>query len=292
MTHPVAKKRRVVLTGACGTVAGRMLDELRERYDLVLLDVKTTDRQGRELPGVQAVDLCDPDRDAYRAHFRGAEAVVHLAYAPGGGTGWFDSRFENELVNVVIAHNVYQVSLEEGVRRAVVASSNHAADWYERLWARGECELVTPEMVALSDNFYGWAKATYEHLGFLYASRQQEGRRLEVVQLRIGGPRETDLEECEPGEMAKVRRGLAVYLSQRDQLQLFVRALEVEDIRDEHGVPFQIVYGISGNSTAFWSLENARRVLGYEPEDDSLLRFADALAEHVRHARPTVTPDC
>ena len=35
-----------------------------------------------------------------------------------------------------------------------------------------------------------------------------------------------------------------------------------------------MVYGISNNTRAFWSLANARRVLGYEPEDDSEVRFA------------------
>ena len=34
------------------------------------------------------------------------------------------------------------------------------------------------------------------------------------------------------------------------------------------------MYGISGNTRAFWSLSNARAVLGYEPEDDSEVRFA------------------
>ena len=35
--------------------------------------------------------------------------------------------------NIAMAHNVYQVAMEEGVKRVVVASSNHAADFYEPL---------------------------------------------------------------------------------------------------------------------------------------------------------------
>jgi hypothetical protein len=34
-----------------------------------------------------------------------------------------------------------------------------------------------------------------------------------------------------------------------------------------------VVYGISNNTRAFWSLANARKVLGYEPEDDSEVKF-------------------
>jgi hypothetical protein len=35
------------------------------------------------------------------------------------------------------------------------------------------------------------------------------------------------------------------------------------------------VYGISNNTRAFWSLSNAREVLGYAPEDDSEVKYAD-----------------
>ena len=65
-----------------------------------------------------------------------------------------------------MAYNLYQTCLEEGVRRAVVCSSNHAADYYENLIWGDKWDVVTPDMRPLSDNFYGWAKETYEHLGF------------------------------------------------------------------------------------------------------------------------------
>ena len=54
-----------------------------------------------------------------------------------------------------------------------------------------------------------------------------------------------------------MRRALGAYLSARDLTQLVVKSIETEDIRDEHGVPFQVFYGISGNSHAFWSIANA-----------------------------------
>jgi hypothetical protein len=34
---------------------------------------------------------------------------------------------------VDMAYTVFQLALEEGVQRVVMASSNHAADWYELL---------------------------------------------------------------------------------------------------------------------------------------------------------------
>ena len=50
---------------------------------------------------------------------------------------------------------------------------------------------------------------------------------------------------------------------------------EVEDIQNEHGIPWQVSYGISNNTRAFWSIANAREVFGYEPKDDSEILFSD-----------------
>ena len=88
-----------------------------------------------------------------------------------------------------------------------------------------------------------------------------------------------------------MRRALAVYISQRDMSQLFIKSIETEDIRDENGVPFQVFYGISNNPHAFWSIVNARKVIGYEPQDNSEIRFQELIAEHIRvaQAKGTVT---
>ncbi len=78
-------RKKVVVTGACGYVAQRMWDELTERYDIVALDVYTATRDGVEVPGVQTCDLTDSDRDRYREHFAGADAVVHCAFVNAEG---------------------------------------------------------------------------------------------------------------------------------------------------------------------------------------------------------------
>ena len=55
-----------------------------------------------------------------------------------------------------------------------------------------------------------------------------------------------------------MHRGLGAYLSVRDQVQLFVKSIETENIEDENGIPFQIFYGISDNSHKFWSITPMR----------------------------------
>jgi hypothetical protein len=166
------------------------------------------------------------------------------------------------------------------VRRVVVLSSNHAADYYEPLIWADKMEFVTPNMLPLSDNYYGWAKAAYELLGFAFATGGvNHGKKLQNVQLRIGAPRDTDIDRCRPGDLKGMHRALGAYLSARDQVQLVVKSIETESIEDENGIPFHIFYGISGNSHNFWSIANARKVIGYTPKDNSQIMFANKIAK-------------
>ena len=282
-------KKKVILTGATGYIASQLLPSFRGRYDTVLLDVQNRDRQGETVEGVQVTDLIDADRGKYQAYFEGVDAVVHLAYKRREGEPI--DHFQHENQNVKMAYNVLRCAHDAGVRRVVVASSNHAADWYENaLIHERKMEMLDPYKLPLSDNFYGWAKAAYEHIGFLFAcgvfgstptsgrgaeapSRPAE-RKMGVVMVRIGAPRELDVRDF-AGNPAGYKRDLGAYISARDLTQLFVKGIEASNIENEHGIPWQVVYGISNNTRSFWSLSNARRVLGYRPEDDSEVRYAE-----------------
>ncbi len=274
-------KRKILVTGAGGYIASQVLLAFQGRYALTLLDVRETDLRGNKIPGVEIADLAVPDFEKYQRYFQGIDAVVHFGYywEPGekGEKLPFRKRsYHNERINVDMAYNVYKLSHDAGVRRVVVASSNHAADWYEYLIHQGLMGMVSPEIFPLSDNFYGWAKAAYELIGFIFATGHF-GRKLEIVQLRIGAPREIDYRNF-PNNPAGYKRDLGAYISQRDLQQLFIRSIEAGNITNEHGIPFQIFYGISDNTRKFWSIVNARKVIGYAPEDDSEVKYAGDIA--------------
>lgn len=291
MARAAEGRRTVVVTGAAGYIAAQLLPALRERYELRLVDVRRDDRQGQPVEGVVVHNLHAPDLEAHRPLFRGAYAAVHLAYHRPRDRR--DRGYLDERENLDLAYHVLQLALEEGLDRVVVASSNHAADWYERLVHAGQKDMVYPDERPLSYGWYGWAKATYEHMGFLYAQGavtgaggsmvadgapgialpRQAGRKLGVVLVRIGAPRDLALTEY-TGRVAAFKRDLGAYVSPRDLAQLFCKSLEAPNLEDEHGVPFQIFYGISDNTRAFWSIANTRRVIGYAPQDDSELKYA------------------
>ena len=271
---PAARKPRVLVTGATGYIASQLLPVFRDRYELRLIDVRQQNAQGDTVEGVELANLLEDDDARLNTLFDGIDVVVHLGYyhpphlaVTGAGKSYLDER-----ANVDMAERVYRHALDAGAGRVVVASSNHAADWYEHLIHPRKVEMVGPEDLPKSDNYYGWAKIAYEALGFMYACGAF-GRRLGVVQVRIGAPREIEAARFE-GRPAAYKRDLGAYISPRDLQQLFVRSIEAEWIEDDWDVPFQIFYGISNNTRAFWSIANARRVIGYDPEDDSEIRYA------------------
>ena len=103
-------RKRVLVIGASGKIAGQVLPALRARYALTLLDVRAEDRSGRSVEGVEIADLGNADRDAYRAHFSGIDAVVHFGFVRPENDG-AEARFRAEMRNVEMAYNVYMTAL-------------------------------------------------------------------------------------------------------------------------------------------------------------------------------------
>lgn len=281
----------LLVTGAAGHVATLALPGLAGRHALRLADL----HKPASLPGrarFHVIDLLQASDADLNALFAGVEVVLHSAYVPSGQGDVYSAeppqidRFEAEFANIRLAQRVYRAALDAGVRRVVLVSSNHAADWYEHYEVhRRERDMVYPTDLPLADNFYGWAKASYELLGHPYACGTF-GRSLEVVLLRIGSPYPIQPARYEPGAapvastlpraagVAAFKRALGAWLSDRDCAQLCRCAVEATDIAGENGVPWVVAYGISDNTRAFWSLVSARRQLGYRPQDDSELVYA------------------
>ena len=227
---------RVLLTGATGYIADQLLAAFRERYDLRLLDVREEDGSGRRVEGIEVADLLVDDRSKLEPYFADAEVVVHTGHRKPAGTDP-ESQYDVERSNVDMMQRVYQLSLECGVRRVVAASTNQAAKWYEQPYYAGLKDRVSPEDYPRPDSFYGWAKAAYEPLGFLYACGSL-GRKLEVIQIRIVVPREIDAELFVDEPPERYVRELAGYISERDMQQLFCKSIETSEVEDEYGVPF------------------------------------------------------
>jgi hypothetical protein len=107
-------------------------------------------------------------------------------------------------------------------------------------------------------------------------------RKLEVVQIRICAPRDlsiTSFADWRKNDPLTLHRDLGQWVSPRDLAQLFVKSIEAPNIEDEYDIHVQDSYGVSANTRSAWSIANSRRIIGYEPQDDSEVVYADEIRE-------------
>jgi NAD+ dependent glucose-6-phosphate dehydrogenase len=111
--------RRVLITGADGTIGTAVREHLGDRYELVGLTLEPQDFPGH------VGDISD--FDAVRPAFDGMDAVVHLAASPSIEAPWEDV-LPNNLVGT---YNVFEAARQAGASRVVFASSSHAVGMAE-----------------------------------------------------------------------------------------------------------------------------------------------------------------
>lgn len=232
---------RVLVTGAGGSIGRVLRAGLRGRYALRLLD-REPQEPPRDDEEVMTADLAD--LHALVQACEGAHAVVHLAGIP------VEDRFAAIAeANITGTYHVLEAARRQGVGRVVLASSNHVTGFHSI------GERIGPEAEPRPDTFYGVSKLALEGLGRLYAEKFG----LRIACLRIGSF----------ADRPRGVRSLSTWLSHRDAVQLVVRCLEAAQLG------YSIMYGISGNTRAWWDLSSAR-ALGYQPEDDAE-RFAEQI---------------
>ena len=235
--------KTVLITGAGGDVATHLRRELAGRYHLHLSDIAPIAdlREGETFQQGDMTSMQD-----MRAVTRGADAIVHLGGYSVEGT------WEQILdANIVGLYNVYEAARVNRVKRILFATSNHAVGFYRR------ADTIDHRVYPKPDSRYGVSKAFGEAMGSLYADKYG----LEIFNIRIGNVNERPID----------KRRLSIWISPRDLAQLVTIGIEHPSIR------FEIVYGISGNTRAWYDNSNAAR-LGYKPQDDSEEYAAEVLA--------------
>ncbi|MFJ7943569.1 NAD-dependent epimerase/dehydratase family protein [Streptomyces sp. NPDC096354] len=228
--------RTVLLTGAAGGL-GTLMRGLLPAYGYELRLFDATPIEGE--PDAITADL--GDKEALREAVRGVDAIIHLAGIS------LEASFDKILrANIEGTYNLYEAAREEGVRRIVFASSNHAIGYTPRPLPGDP--LIPIDTPRRPDTFYGLSKSFGEDLAQLYWDKHA----LETVSVRIGS--------CfmEPTSV----RMLSVWMSPGDGARLFHAALTADE------VGHTVIYGSSDNTRLWWDLTTARS-LGYEPQDDS-----------------------
>ncbi|GAA5172672.1 NAD(P)-dependent oxidoreductase [Viridibacterium curvum] len=248
--------RRIVLTGAAGRLGRMLRAPLRALCEeLVLSDIAPLSEPPCGNESLQPCDLAD--HAAVVELLRGAQMVVHM-----GGMA-HERDFASLLpANIVGQYNLYDAALANGMRRVVLASSNHVTGFYRM------DEMVSPSMPMRPDSLYAVSKG----YGELLASYFHDRHGLESVCLRIGACRER------PSDL----RSLAAWLSPADFAELVRCALLAE------APGCAVVYGVSDNPGRWWHDDDAARI-GYLPRDSSARWVADLGADLAAVPAPAPT---
>lgn len=254
--------KKVLITGAEGTIGTALRQDYGDRYDFSGITLTPQD-----FPSTVA-DIAD--LDAIQPAFEGMDAVIHLAASVQVTAPWEDIHKNN----IIGTYNVYEAARRAGVECVVFASSNHAVGGYEvegapAIYALDDERQIDTTVQIRPDSYYGVSKAFGEAMGRYYV----DAFGMRVFCLRIGWVRADDDPHPEertgsawldlPTPEDFYGRLRTIWLSKRDCSQLISKCLDADHIN------YGIYYGMSDNPRKFWSLDNAREELGYEPQDSA-----------------------
>ena len=253
----MADKKHVLVTGLSGLVGTALRSDFEDRYELSSLSRYGTDGMddSHNFKGNIA------ELDTIIPAFEGQHTVVHLAADRSANADW-ESALRNNFVGV---YNVYEAAKRTGVKRVVFGSSQHAIggfyqdEPYKTILAgkfdqvKRPFKLIDETVPIRPDGYYGASKAYAEGLGSYYS----EFHGISSINIRIGWTISNDNPTSNGG-------GLAMWLSHRDTAQIHVKAVDAPDL-----LMYTVVFAMSNNYWNIFSLEKARKVLGYEPQDDA-----------------------
>ena len=256
--------KKVLITGVSGLVGGAIYLRLAERPDLYDLYGFSRRRVSSErVPEGQVLDMADDkffvgtveDMEAVQRAVQGMDVVIHMAAT------WHD--WEGILQhNLIGAYNIFEASSQAGVGRVIAASTIQVSDGNRqfepyRSIANAEYDKVpeqfdklTVETAAGPTNLYSASKVWAESLARTYATKND----MSCICIRIGW---VVAEDRPPNAKA-----IDIWCSQRDIAQLAQCCVDAPD-----DVRFDIFYGMSNNKRLWVDIENARKKVGFAPQD-------------------------
>ena len=234
-------KRKVLITGAAGRIGTFFRETYADRYDFTLTD----QQDPKETGGFPFVRAELSDFAAIRALCDGIDTIVHLGADPRMDAPW-ESLLPS---NVVGLYNVFEAAHQAGCRRVVFASSINAVFGYP-----ADVQVHT-NMPINPINLYGATKCWGEAVARYYANAHN----LSGICLRFGAvqPRDSSYIDID-------HEYIDIILTHEDCARLIAAAVDAPDELD-----YGVYHGISNNRFKRLDLTDARREIGYDPQDDS-----------------------
>lgn len=233
-------KRKVLITGAAGRIGSCLTAQWKDKYDLVLTDV----REPKETFGFPFTQVNLSDFEAVRPLLNGVDTVVHLGADPSMEAPW-ESLLPN---NLIATYNVFESAHQANARRVIFASSVNSVFGYP------PDVQVKLEMPIRPINLYGATKVWGEGVASSYASSTD----LSCISLRFGAVMDRNNPDILPGH-----RYLDIVFTYEDLTDLVTKAVEAPD-----DLKLGVFHGISNNKWKRLDITESIRQLGYAPQHD------------------------
>ncbi|WP_440767087.1 NAD-dependent epimerase/dehydratase family protein [Natronorubrum sp. DTA7] len=269
----------VLLTGAYGRCGTAIIDHLHDdsAYEFTYLDRDEPDTSG-EYGDHETVVADVGDARAVRDAATDQDAMIHLAGYPFTDGTWDDVHQPN----IIGMLNALEAAREHELETVVFASSNHVMGMYEienapDLYYGTDVPFrLSHEDPVRPDSYYGVSKSFGEDLCRYYVENYEYPKRAHAIRICVvrwaeydhpygdaerdvnRGDYERDSDEYEE----VVARTKGMWQSRRDFAHMIDRCLQ----SDEES--FEIFSGVSDNDRRWYSIENARETIGYEPQDN------------------------
>ena len=245
--------KKVLITGMAGLVGSVIQKYLTKDFSLSSLDLV-------DIPNVKSFKEDITNLDSIKHIFNNQDAVIHLAADPNGDAKW-DSVLSN---NIIGTYNVFEASRLAGIKRIVLASSNHVVGFtpikdkaYKSIYEE-RTTVKSSDIPYVGTNvvrpccLYGVSKSFGESLASYYYDRFG----ISVISIRIGGVFEKDKFGNKPSHSS-------LWLSQKDLGQVMKKSIEAP-----LDIGYKIIYGISANDFRIHDIEPGKDI-GYFSNDNA-----------------------
>lgn len=269
---------KVLLTGPYGRCGTAIIDNLYDSddYEFTYLDRDPCpDDVPNDPERTYQADIAD--LEAIRPAFEGQDAVIHLAGYPFMEGTWD----QVNPANIQGMRNVLEAASDAEVGTFIFGSSNHVMGGYEMEHAP---EIYYPDSEVMiehidpvrPDSYYGTSKAFGEDIGRQFVETRDSPEQFYAIRLCAvrdakydhpwgdaeAGADDGDWERDSPEYQEQVERMKGMWQSRRDFAQMIDLCLQDDE------VTYGIFSGVSDNDRRWYSLENARELLGYESQDN------------------------
>jgi nucleoside-diphosphate-sugar epimerase len=232
-------RERILITGPGGRVGIYLVPLLREQFALRLMDTKAL----QPVDDDEVVQGDIQDLETFKRACHGVKALLHLAAISD------EDDFMTRLLpgNLVGGYNAFEAARSAGIKILFASTAQTILHYPKGQW-------VTPDMPVRPWTVYACTKVFGEALGRYYSDTHG----LSAVCLRICWFQNYDSEQLRtrPDMMKE-------WVSPRDLAQLVTKCIRSD-------LKFEIFFGISNNTGRYWDISNATKLVGYEPQDNSV----------------------